>query len=813
MKTFKLFLLVNTFCFISYNVIPQINAGADQHINCGQCANLQGSFMSTFVNDSMYTVSSIPYAPVCPFDTGISTLMNIDDKWSNTINLPFNFQYYGNTYSQLLIGSNGAVTFDIANANGFCPWSFTESCPSPELPTNSIFFPYQDLDITISGSVYYITLGTAPNRKFVINFFEIAMYSCNNLKTTSQLVLYESSNIIEIYIQNKPLCSSWNEGNGLIGIQNNDGTIGFCAPGRNTSAWSAQNEAWRFYTCSIAYNSIAWLNESGQTISLDSTISVCPDHTSKYILKANCGCYGIFSNYFDTVTVFMDNPNVNLGNDTSLCSGQQIILNAWDEDLSYQWSDNSSDSVLIVNTPGNYSVTVTDTAGCYAIDEITLWDGLPPLQDSIFGSPYVCSGSDGLIYSINEIPGATSYVWYYTGSGTTITFLSPDSISIDFDSNATNGILVVKGTGVCGIGNDSLIIDITVLQSLTGGTVTSSINTAACPGSSALLSLSGYVGSIQWQNSYDNVNWININGATNPIFITPPLTNNIYFRASLTGGCPTAYSNVIQVPLIQAPPTPSICYVSYDSLSQKNKVIWNSATFPSEIDSVKIYNEVSLNQWYMIGVKPAADNGFIDMSSNPLSYSSSYAIMVSNVCNFSSGVSDPHTTITLLSSYDQLSDTYGFTWSPYVGLSVPNYNIYGITSNGSIVLIGSVPGNQYFFNFVNPGTMFIKYFVGFLTPNCLGKTDVIIMSNYVSPNFVSVSEYEKENFSLLPNPASESISILHNINKSVLVKIYDINGQLLISRQITKEAIDVSSLAQGIYVVKIENYNYKLVIQ
>jgi len=633
------------------------------------------------------------------------------------------------------------------------------------------------------------------------------------MKATSQLVLYEGSNIIEIYIQYKPFCPSWNEGNGLIGIQNNDGTFGLCPPGRNTSHWYAQNEAWRFYSCPLTFTSIGWLDEDGQTISNDSSISVCPNHTSKYILTANCGCYGIFSNYYDTVTVFIDNPIVNLGNDTSLCSGQQIILNAWNDNLSYHWSDNSSDSVLIVNTPGNYSVTVTDTAGCSAIDEITLWDVLPPLQDSIFGFPYVCEGSDGSMYSITEIPGATSYLWYYTGSGSTITYLNPAGISIDFNSNATSGILVVKGVGVCGPGNDSLIIAITVLQNLTGGTATSSINTAVCPGSSAIISLSGYVGSIQWQYSYGNYYWIDIPGATNSIYGTPALTSTISYRASVTGACPVAYSNVIQIPIIQAPPTQGICYVSFDSLSQKNKVIWNSSGFPAEVDSVYIYLEVSQNIWNFIGIKSANENEYIDMSSNPQSYSSSYKIKVHNSCNSFSEMSNPHTTITLLSSYDQLSDTYGFTWSPYIGLSVANYNIYGITSSGSITLIGSVPGNQYFFNFVNPGVMFIKYFVGFLTPNCLSKTDAIIMSNYVIPGFVSVSEYEHENFSLVPNPASESVTVKHNNNKSVLVEIYDLNGQLLISRQITTETIDVSSLAKGIYFVKIENNNYKLVIQ
>ncbi len=61
---------------------------------------------------------------------------------------------------------------------------------------------------------------------------------------------------------------------------------------------------------------------------------------------------------------------VELGNDTLLCFRDSILLDASSPNLIYQWSDNSTDSVLMVKTPGLYLVTVTDLNGCQGFDQI-----------------------------------------------------------------------------------------------------------------------------------------------------------------------------------------------------------------------------------------------------------------------------------------------------------------------------------------------------------------------------------------------------------------------------------------------------------
>ena len=58
-----------------------------------------------------------------------------------------------------------------------------------------------------------------------------------------------------------------------------------------------------------------------------------------------------------------------LGNDTSFCPGQQLILNAGTFS-DYLWQDNTTNQTYTVTKTGEYIVQVTDTAGCSATDSI-----------------------------------------------------------------------------------------------------------------------------------------------------------------------------------------------------------------------------------------------------------------------------------------------------------------------------------------------------------------------------------------------------------------------------------------------------------
>ena len=119
--------------------------------------------------------------------------------------------------------------------------------------------PYHDLNPEENTSpgrkIQYQTVGTAPHRKWILSFYKMPLYynagGCNALiENTHQIVLYESTGIIEVLIASKQPCTQWNEGRGMIGIQNFARNQALMVPSRRASdpPWGTpgMQEAYRF---------------------------------------------------------------------------------------------------------------------------------------------------------------------------------------------------------------------------------------------------------------------------------------------------------------------------------------------------------------------------------------------------------------------------------------------------------------------------------------------------------------------------------------------------------------------------------------
>lgn len=203
-----------------------------------------------------YVVDSIAYQPYS-FTAGRPMLIRLDDTYSQILPLGFSFNFFGTNYTQLIAGSNGNLCFDTTNAGGYDPWPLDgNALPASNVPFNSIFAAYRDIDNTNIGNITYQLLGTAPNRVFIVSYDSVPLYgaphSVNNSTchdsslSVFQVVLYEGCNTIEVYIHHSPSDSAWNSGRGIVGIVNSPGTLGYAAPGRDDVRWTANDEAWRF---------------------------------------------------------------------------------------------------------------------------------------------------------------------------------------------------------------------------------------------------------------------------------------------------------------------------------------------------------------------------------------------------------------------------------------------------------------------------------------------------------------------------------------------------------------------------------------
>jgi hypothetical protein len=241
---------------------PSIYAGEDIINSCmDPCVDLEATVFETGETNS-YAVESIPYAPVIPYEDGVQVSIGIDDIWSYEIPLPFDFCFFGNSYTRMLVGSNALVTFHATDPLGWCEWEFTQQIPDPILQPLAISGPYHDIDPSVCGSVTYSICGESPCRFAVINYHDVCHYQCNEIMSSCQIVIYETTNVVEVYIEDKPTCATWNDGNAVIGLQDATGGTGVVAPSRQTGDWTASNEAWRFVPDGTPNYEVSWYHGS-----------------------------------------------------------------------------------------------------------------------------------------------------------------------------------------------------------------------------------------------------------------------------------------------------------------------------------------------------------------------------------------------------------------------------------------------------------------------------------------------------------------------------------------------------------------------
>jgi hypothetical protein len=98
---------------------------------------------------------------------------------------------------------------------------------------------------------------------------------------------------------------------------------------------------------------------------------------------------------------------------------------------------------------------------CISFDETIIDFPLLPVQPGVFTASLdtVCQGATGVTYSVtNDI--SLTYNWSYSGTGATINGTG-NSITMDFSSSATDGVLSVSTTNGCGT-SSALDLNITV---------------------------------------------------------------------------------------------------------------------------------------------------------------------------------------------------------------------------------------------------------------------------------------------------------------------------------------------------------------
>lgn len=269
------------------NCPPAYSAGydivGDSISFCQDGVNLQIIPTSTLKNTDSYSVDPIPYNPY-PWVGANALFVGQDDIWSGVIPLPFPFCFFGQKYNSVIIGANGQVGFDLTQANAGNPWA-SNGWVAPNNNTgmnNTIMAPFHDVNPGVIYAGTHITwdiYGTAPCRYMVISWDSVPMFSCTAMLASQQVVLFESTYLIDINIKQKPLCSGWNGGTAHEGIQNATGTVAFMVPGRNGGQWTANNDSYRFTPSGLASGTISYTWKdvpTGTVLGTGNTLSYFP---------------------------------------------------------------------------------------------------------------------------------------------------------------------------------------------------------------------------------------------------------------------------------------------------------------------------------------------------------------------------------------------------------------------------------------------------------------------------------------------------------------------------------------------------------
>ena len=419
----KKLLFVTIILLVAFSGKAQICLGEDTTVCPGESVNIR-------LCDTSST-------PGLVFRMDSTQQVNLtDDQYSGVVNIGFPFTFYGTVYTQLVIASNNYVTFDLSQAGGYSPWSIGSPAPSSALPVNVVMGPYQDINPGLGGTIEYGIVGVAPNRKFIVRYNQVPMFSCTNDLFCSSLVLYEGTNNVEVHIDNKPLCPTWNSGVAIEGVQDLTGTFATVTPGRNfPTQWTAAADGYLFtpngptnytgsvtpYVPTLLTSAIQWWDTDGNLLGSGSDVSFTPtspnDTVGVFIVYDQCytGSGGPGSS--DTSWIYTHElPDITLTKTEINCKNPTANAIATVNGVApflYQWNDpmmQTTDTAVGL-LPGTYTVLVTDSNGCKETDSITI--DTATYTHTTVGLETLCNGdSTGSAYvTTTPIDTIFTYLW------------------------------------------------------------------------------------------------------------------------------------------------------------------------------------------------------------------------------------------------------------------------------------------------------------------------------------------------------------------------------------------------------------------
>lgn len=506
---------------------------------------------------------------------------------------------------------------------------------------------------------------------------------------------------------------------------------------------------------------------------------------------------------------------------TTFCEGDSVILSSSIDSL-YQWSTTSTDSVLIVSSAGDYTVTLTNIYNCSATSApVTIVVNPNPVATIVANGPVsFCAGNEVQLTSANDIPS-----WSTGSNDTTITVIQTEMIELlvtnEFGCTDTDslGITVFElpivtaaaDTAVC-ISNGPFALNATpALGTWTGLDVSNSTFTPTTEGTF------GFQYSFTDGNGCTNIDSIYFTIAV-PLQITagpdvsvcmPSDMIDLAANASPAGGLWSGFGVTTEgtvIPILSG--SYAYTYSFQDLCATTDTVYVNSYDAPAppviggelfickNVPSPLWSNYVGGNLWTTSD--PSDTIYIIDAGTYGVTHTDN------NGCSsFSEVVVQQYPEPQIPAISGEPNAVYNNTYS-YAVASLPDYTYNWIVTGGTIIS--------------GQGTNVIEVvWDQFITG--VGEIQMTWANAYgcESTQFyavnvdVSVQEIVASNLRIYPNPTRDVVNIQWDfMNENTYLSVYDNAGKLLSTNKLNNQSlqqVDLSGYENGVYQLRLSNEN------
>ena len=527
-------------------------------------------------------------------------------------------------------------------------------------------------------------------------------------------------------------------------------------------AWGVQRREVRSGESYGTCNTFALHFGLGLNQTVDSAVITWPSGITQQL-------YNLASNQF--VTVIENGCLITgnlLGGNLAICNGQSTTINAASGYAAYLWNTGATTPSITTSTPGTYSVIVTNAAGCSnASPSVTL--AVNPIEIPVILSAGELNFCEGGSVVLTSSAGA-GYLWSNGSTTQAVTITQSGNYTVDVE-------------GACQTFTSD-VIAVNVMPApapqATGGTVNGS----------GTVNLTASGNSLTWYSDAAGTNAV----GTGPLYTTPSISSSTTYYVQDT----YTYGGGI----VNNGPTHHTGTSLYSGNTTNASLIFD-AYEAFTLKTVKVYTDTPGARLITL-----TDASGTVLQSAMITVPMDSAVITLNF-NVPAGLG-----LKLGTDADQNTTLLGYV-SPRLKRTQGSSISYPYLINNLVSITNSTQGLNVYYYFFN-------WEIEKTSTTCVSAL-VPVVAEVLVTGINSVNN--TESIQLFPNPAADRVTISAGkaINSNVNVSFIDVAGRVAQVASYTnlaanaQQTIDISTLAKGVYFVKINSANSqiieKLVIQ